>query len=61
MWSIRSGAGISTNEIGAVGKSWSSRFSVSGRNKLKLELQRMRGPLGLDELTSDKWLGIGNE
>jgi hypothetical protein len=46
-------AGIST-------KSWSSRFSVSGRNKLKLELQRACGPMKLDELTSYKWLGIGN-
>jgi hypothetical protein len=60
MWSIRAGAGISTNKIGMRGQRWSSRFSVSGRNTLKLELQRMRGLMGLDELTSYKWLGIGN-
>jgi len=60
MWSIRARAGISTDKIGARGQCWSSRFSVSGRNNLKLELQRVRGSLGLDELTSCKWLGIGN-
>jgi gamma-glutamyl phosphate reductase len=60
MWSIRSGAGISTDKIGMRGQCWSSRFNVSGRNKLMLELQRMRGPLGLDELTGCKWLGIGS-
>jgi len=36
MRSIRTGAGISTDKIGAC------------------------GPMGLDELTSYKWLGIGN-
>ena len=60
MRSIRAGAGVSTDKIGKRGQCWSSRFSVSGRNKLKLELQRMRGLMGLDELTSYKWLGIGN-
>jgi hypothetical protein len=62
MRSIHAWAGISTDndKSGARGQCWSSRFSVSERNKLKLELQRARGPMGLDELTSDKRLGIGN-
>jgi gamma-glutamyl phosphate reductase len=53
MWRIQARAGIST-------KSWSSRFNMSGRNKLKLEFQRACGPMKLDELTSYKWIGIGN-
>ncbi len=60
MWSIQARAGSSPDKIGARGQCWSSRFSVSGRNKPKLELQRVRGPMGLDELTSYKWLGIGS-
>jgi hypothetical protein len=62
MWSIQARAGISTDtdKINARGQCWSSRFSVPERNKLKLELQRARGPMGLDELTSYQWLGIGN-
>ena len=60
MWSIQAGAGSSPDKIGMRGQCWSSRFSVSGRNKLKLELQRMGGPMGLDELAGYKCLGIGN-
>jgi hypothetical protein len=59
MRSIQARAGISTDKIGALGKSWSSRFSVSGRNKLKLELQRALGPMDSDELTS--FIGVAHQ
>jgi hypothetical protein len=60
MWSIQAGAGSNPDKIGARGQCWSSRFSVSGRNKLKLELQHLRGLMGLDELTGRKWLVSGS-
>jgi hypothetical protein len=51
MRSIQAWAGISTDtdKINARGQCWSSRFSVSERNKLKLELQRARGPMSRQE------------
>jgi hypothetical protein len=60
MWSIQAKAGSSPDKIGARGQCWSLRFSVSGRNKLKLELQYLRGLMGLGELIGCQWLGSGS-